>query len=286
MSGRLDFGGQGENPLSFYLVGTTASHDVRSGRTTNAYDYNSAGAAAGIEYSAGPAMVGVALSYSRPKVDFLSATGRSRSEAWQIGAYGKFELGGAFAEGYGGYGWLDHKLRRRAVIDEISAQTDARTLVAGGEVGYLMDFGSLKAGPVIGVQYARVKMDGFTETGDPVLTLNVQDQRASETNGFAGVEAALDVAVGGLSLKPFVKVLAEKQLDSSGGTIRYSSTSASNIVNTFRLDPESDDVYGRIEGGASFELASRISLQLAASATFEHPEHDEVSGFLGVKIGF
>jgi outer membrane autotransporter protein len=286
MSGRLDLGGDGERPLSFYLVGTAASHDVRSGRTTNGYDYDSAGAAAGIEYAAGPALLGVALSYTRPRVDFLNATSRSRSEAWHVGGYGKLEMGGAFAEAYAGYGQIDQKLRRSAVIDEIDAETDARTLVAGGEAGYLMNLGSLRAGPVVGVQYARVRVDGFTERGDPVLTLNVQEQRASETNAFAGIEAQIGADVGGLSAKPFIKLLAEKQLDSSGGVIRYSSTSAPNIVNTFRLDEQSDRVYGRVEGGASLQLGSRVSLQLGASATFEHRERNEFSGFAGVKVGF
>jgi outer membrane autotransporter protein len=286
MSGRLDLGGNGENPIAFYVVGTAGGHDVRSGRTTNAYDYDSAGAAAGIEYSAGPVMLGLALSYTRPRVDFLSGTNRSRSDIWQAGAYGKFEMGGAFAEAHAGYGWMDQDFRRSAVIDDISAETDARTLVAGGEAGYLMQFGGLRAGPVIGVQYTRVRMDGFTERGDPVLTLNVQDQRASETNGFAGVEAQFELDAGGLSVKPFAKLLAEKQLDSSGGVIRYSSTSAPGIVNSFRLDEKSDRVYGRVEGGASMELGSRISLQIGASATFEHPEHNEFSGFAGLKIGF
>jgi outer membrane autotransporter protein len=219
-------------------------------------------------------------------VDFLSGNSRSRSKAWQLGGYGKFEAGGAFAEAYAGYGWMDQKLRRSAVIDEISAEMDARTLVAGGEAGYLMNFGALRAGPVIGVQYARVRLDGYTESGDPVLTLNVQDQRASETNGFAGIEAEMESDFGGLSVRPFVKLLAEKQLDSSGGPISYASTSAPNIVNTFRLDEQSDDVYGRIEGGGSMRLSSQISLEFGASGTFEHPEHNEFSGFLGVKVGF
>jgi uncharacterized protein YhjY with autotransporter beta-barrel domain len=286
MSGRLDLGGNDERPLSVFLVGTAAGHDVRAGRTNEGYDYDSAGAAVGVEYAAGPAMLGAALSYSRPRVDFLDTTTRGRSKAWQAGAYGKFEMGGAFAEAYAGYGWIDQKMRRAAVIDEISAEADARTLVAGGEAGYLMQFGGLRAGPVIGVQYARVRMDGFTERGDPVLTLNVQGQRASETNGFAGLEAQFEADAGEMSVKPFVKLLAEKQLDSSGGVIRYSSTSAPGIVNSFRLDEQSDDVYGRVEGGASMALGAAVSLQIAASATFQHPEHNERSGFVGVKIGF
>jgi uncharacterized protein YhjY with autotransporter beta-barrel domain/phospholipase/lecithinase/hemolysin len=287
MSGRLDLsGGESDNPLSFYLVATTASHDVADGQTTLAYDYDSIGAAAGAEYATEQAVVGLAVSYSRPETDFLSGAGRSRAEAWQIGAYGKFDAGGAFAEGYAGYGFLDYSMRRRAVIDDINARADGNSLVAGAEVGYLFEMAGAKVGPVVGVQYARAKLDDYTETGDPVLTLNVGKQRASELVGFAGLEGELETEIGGLSVRPYAKLLAEKELDSIGRPILYSSTSAPLIVNSFEQEQAEDDVYGRLEGGISFELTKAVALQLQASATVEHPEHDEVSGFLGFKIGF
>ena len=129
-------------------------------------------------------------------------------------------------------------------------------------------------------------MDGYTEAGDPVLTLNVSDQRASELVGFAGLATEFEADVGGLSVAPFFKLLAEKQLDSSGGTIRYANTGSPTIVNRFELEEAEDDVYARLEGGASLELGSGIALQFQASATLEHPEQDEFSGFVGLKLGF
>jgi outer membrane autotransporter protein len=288
MSGRLDLaGGGGEgNPLSFYLVATSASHDLRDSSTSLAYDYDSFGAAGGAEYDFGAGLVGIALSYAKPKSDSISGTSQVRADAYHIGAYGKFEAGGAFAEAYAGIGRLDYELRREAVIDTISAETDGTTLVAGGEAGYLLDLGGFKAGPVVGVQYARVKMDDYSEAGDPVLTLNVSDQRASELVGFAGLETEFETEVGGLSISPFVNILAEKQLDSSGGTIRYANTASPIIVNRFELEEGEDDVYARLEGGASLELASGLALQLQASATVEHPEQDEFSGSVGLKLSF
>jgi outer membrane autotransporter protein len=288
MSGRLDLaGGGGEgNPLSFYLVATTASHDVAASNTSLSYDYDSFGVAGGAEYDLGTGMIGVALAYSRPNTDSISGTSRARAEAYHIGAYGQFEAGGAFAEAYGGIGRLDYRIRRAAVINEIEADTEGDSLVAGGEAGYLFQLQGFRAGPVVGAQYARVEMDEYTERGDPVLTLNVSEQRAAELVGFAGVEAQLRTEVGGLDVAPFVKLLAEKELDRSGGSIRYALTGAPMIVNRFELEEGEDDVYARIEGGASFELAPGLALQLQASATVEHPEHDEFSGSLGVKLSF
>ena len=286
MSGRLDLGGDSENPLSFFVVGTAANHDVRAGQSTNAYDYDSVGAAAGAEYDFGAGMLGVALSYSKPQADALDRQSRTRGDVYQIGAYGKFEAGGAFAEGYAGVGQFDYRMRRAAVIDDMFAASDGTTMTAGAEAGYLFPMAAMQAGPVAGVQYARVKMDGYTESGDEVLTLNVQDRRASELVGFAGVEANFETDMGGLSVKPFAKLAAEKLLDSSGGGVRFAGTASPGIVNRFVPEESSRDVYGRVEGGASLALGSRAALQFQASATVEHPEHDEFTGFLGLKLGF
>ena len=286
MSGRMDLAGEEAEGLSFYLVGTAGSHNVARSLDTLAYDYDSQGVAAGAEFNMGPALLGVAVSYSRPEVDFTVGSGRRRSEAWQVGGYGKAGFGGAEVEAYAGYGWLDHSIRRTAVIDAISGEADGKTLTAGAEASYLFGMSALKIGPVAGVQYARATMDGFTETGDPVLTLNVGKQRISQTVGYVGAEADFSVEAGGLSVEPFVKLLAEKELDSSRSTLRYANTSAPGIVNSLDLGGGSDDAYGRAEAGVSFALGSAIALQVQASATFAHPQHDDFSGFAGLKIGF
>jgi phospholipase/lecithinase/hemolysin/uncharacterized protein YhjY with autotransporter beta-barrel domain len=285
MSGRLDLAARDANsPLSFYLVGVAGNKNAAASQTSRGYEYDSFGAAAGAEYNMGAGLVGVAFSYSRPETEFVD--GAAKAKAYHIGAYAKIELGGAFAEGYAGYGWLDYDLRRSALIDEISAQSEGTGFVAGGEAGFLFPMGGFSAGPVAGVQYARARMDGYTESGDPVLTLNVGDRRASELRGFAGLEAVGTSEVGGLSVEPFVKLLVEKRLDSSSGTIRYANLSAPTIVNSFREDGSGEDVYGRIEGGVSFELGRAISLQLQGSATVENPAGSEFSGMAGVKLSF
>jgi uncharacterized protein YhjY with autotransporter beta-barrel domain/phospholipase/lecithinase/hemolysin len=286
MSGRLDLEGEPKDGLSFFLVGTTASHDTPGSNTSLAYDYDSFGATGGVEYGFGSGKMGVALSYSRPRTDSLSGTSSARANALHLGAYAQFERGGAFLEGYGGIGRYDFAVRRRAVIDDIRADTDGSGIVAGAEAGYLAQLGGVRAGPVVGVQYARTTIDGYTESGDPVLTLNVQDQRASELVGHAGLEAQFETKVGGLSVKPYGKLLAEKELDGSTRAIRYAGTASPGIVNTFRLEEEENDLYGRVEAGASFALGGNISLEVQGSTTFSRPGGNDRSGFLGIKLGF
>jgi outer membrane lipase/esterase len=284
LSGRSDLA-ETESGLRLFAVGHFGSHDVASGQSTFGYDYDSAGAAIGAEYGFGAGVVGVTVSYSEPRADFRRGDS-TRADALQVGAYGRVEMGGAFGQAYAGYGWLDYDIRRRAVIDDIAAETDGNGFVAGGELGYLFGPETLRFGPVAALQYARATIDGYTEEGDPVLTLAVGRQRASELLGSLGGEVGADAEIGGLAVKPYAKLTAEKELDSSERAILYANTASPLIVNSFEGERGERDVYGRIEGGVSLALDRAISLELQASGTFEHPEHDEVTGFAGVKLSF
>jgi phospholipase/lecithinase/hemolysin len=234
MAGRLDLNGKPESGLSFFVVGNASSHDTRRSNTNLAYDYHSFGGTAGVEYGLGSLMIGAALSYSRPEAEATGGTFGAEAEALHGGVYAQAGFGGAFVEGYAGVGSYDLDMRRDAVIDEIAGETDGTGFVAGAELGYLFGFSAARVGPVAGVQYARAKLDAYTETGDPVLTLNVSDQRTSETIGYAGLEAQFAADVGGLSARPYLSLLAEKELKSSTRPIRYAGTASPAIVNTFR----------------------------------------------------
>ena len=128
----------------------------------------------GAEYRAAGAVLGVAVDYSRPKADFVTGDGSLQgARDWQVGAYAGWSGGGAFVQGYAGYGWLRYRINRAAVIDTIHSRPDGTSVTAGGKAGYLAGFGGLRVGPVVALDYERATINGYTETGDPVLTLNV-----------------------------------------------------------------------------------------------------------------
>ena len=62
--------------------------------------------------------------------------------------------------------------------------------IAGAKGGYLMPLGSVRVGPVIALDYAKAKVDGYTEDGDPALTLNVDSLSYKSLRGSAGRRGA------------------------------------------------------------------------------------------------
>lgn len=292
MLGRLDLsharsGTAPDRRLAVYIAANAASSDREAMQERLGYELDTTGGSFGLEYEVGGgAMLGAAINYSRTEADMDSVTGRAKAAGWQAGVYGAWSNGAAFVQGYLGYGWHDLDITRQAVIDDISADAEANALIAGGQAGYLFDIGAMRIGPVVGVRHVKVDLDGYTETGDPVLTLNVQEQDRTSLVGNAGLELRGELDVGGLAVRPYAAALVEREFDDDGRTIRYALTAAPTIVNQWVLPERSDDLYGRLTAGADFRLGSAVSLQLNATGTIGDDRGDEVSGHIGLRLAF
>jgi outer membrane lipase/esterase len=286
--GRLDLSGARSGAagrgLHFYVSANTASADRAPALRSLGYDLDTTGGTIGAEYDSGGFVIGAALNRSRSEADLETGTGRALSRAWQAGIYAGWSGGGAFAEAYAGHGWLDYEITRTAVIDEISADPDGTSLTAGGQAGYLLGAGGLRVGPVVGLRYARVEIDGFTETGDNVLTLNVSEQSQNSLVGNVGIEARAAMDVGGLAVRPYAAASIEREFEGDARTVRYAGTPSPTIVNSWNLPGRSHDVYGRLTAGVDLSLGRALSLQLNATAAIADDEGDDVGGFVALRL--
>ena len=287
---RMDLGSprDGDQPegLKFFIVGDTVARHLGSGQRNLAYRATSVGGSAGVEYGFGSGVVGVAANYSRPKVNFTSDKADVDGRSVQVGGYAGFGLGGAFAQGYAGYGWDKHDISRAGVVAGMDADTKGRHWLAGGKGGYLVPLGSVRAGPVIALDYAHAKVDGYTESGDSALTLNVSSVSYSSLRGSAGVEVRGDFGGGGVQLRPYASAMVEKDFTGDGRTIRFAQTSAPIIVNSFAFEDASKKAYGRFGAGFSAAILTSVNLDVAGSATIGKDQGEEASAHLGVRIGF
>jgi outer membrane autotransporter protein len=226
-------------------------------------------------------VVGIAGNYTRPRATFNNDAARVRSRSWQVGAYGSFDAGGLFGQAYAGYGRDRNDITRAGVVDDMTANPHGSHTLAGAKGGYLMGFGSLRAGPVVALDYARAQVDSYTEAGDLALTLNVGRQTLKAVTGQAGIEVRGELA----GLHPYVDLVAEHDFTGDDRLIAFAQTSAPTIVNGWTVS-RGKDTYGRLSGGASASLNSRISLDAAFSTTISRDDGQEVSGQLGLKARF
>jgi len=290
LSTRLDVGsprdGDVAEGVNFFLVGDTFSKEVDASQSTDQFDVDGVGATAGVGYGFGNGKVGLAVNYSKPKSRFGNDVASDRGKTLQIGGFAGFAILGGFAQGYLGYGTDDHSLRRAGVIDPLHASVDGNHWLAGAKGGYLFPVGIMRAGPVIAIDYAKAKVDGYTEEGDAALTLNVSSISAKSMTGGIGAEVRGDFDASGMSVRPYLSAMLEKEMLNGARSIRFAQTSAPGIVNTWDFDNRSKKPYGRIAFGGSAAIFNRVSLNAVGSTTVGKNDGDEVSAHVGLSVGF
>jgi outer membrane lipase/esterase len=264
-----------------YIVGDAFSDDVRSSAATSSFNARGYGGTIGAEYGVGGALFGVAGNYSRPKVRFDDSSARINGRSWQIGAYGSIDLAGLFGQAYLGYGKDRDSITRTGILVDMTAEPHGNHTLAGAKGGYLMSLAALKIGPVVALDYARAKADGYTEVGDPVLTLNVGDQSLKSLTGQGGLEVRGDFA----RLHAFADLTAEHDFSGDHRSISFAQTSAPTIVNHWDV-PRGKDTYGRLAVGGSASLSGSFSVDAFVTTTFGRDEGKEVAGQVGLKARF
>jgi outer membrane autotransporter protein len=172
------------------------------------------------------------------------------------------------------------------VIDAMSARPSGNHWLAGAKAGYLMPMGGLRVGPVIGLDYAKAKVKGYTESGDGALTLNVGSLNYSSLRGDAGIELRGDLGSATAPFRPYASLLAEKDFKGDGRTVYYAQTSAPTIVNHFAFADASKKTYARGSAGLSAGITSSVSLDAGVSMTFGKKQGNETSGQVGFNVGF
>jgi uncharacterized protein YhjY with autotransporter beta-barrel domain len=130
-------------------------------------------------------------------------------------------------------------------------------------------------------------VNGYTESGDPVLTLNVGPQTDEALVASAGVQFRIPFMVNGRVINPYLNLTAEDDLIGNGRIIQFGATSAPLIINNWTIpNGTSQHVYGRVAGGVVAPVTDRVALTANLSRTLGHQGGDDFYGTGGVKISF
>ncbi len=276
------------NPWSFYMQGNGGISDRQSTVAANGFNLDSVGGTIGTEYRINNnAFVGGAFDYSNPKARLFNNAGTTDANSYQFGVYGAWANSHFFAQGLATYGWQNYRNTRPGVVDTITSNPDGTSFVAAGKVGYLFDAGRSQVGPIGGLTYARARVNGYTEAGDPVLTLMVGPQTAEALVASAGVQFRVPFTVNGRIISPYLNLTAEDDLIGNGRIIQFGATSAPLIINNWTIpNGTSQHVYGRVAGGVVAPVANNVALTVNLARTLGHQGGDDFYGTGGLKISF
>lgn len=262
---------------SWSLDGDTRGFVSLGGRVSEAdatsnnfgYETESMNAWAGIERNVTPGnWVGVMLGAGEAKTDLALDAGSVDVESLGLGVYARGSMGGN-----GRYkamlGWQNLSLDTERNISVLGAtatgETDGSVLVAGVEADWLQPRNNWRWGPTASLQFAKVDIDGYTETGAGLGNLTVGDQSTSFILASAGLRAEADHKVGGGMLHSFAYATITSQ---TGGDDLITANFAG--LPSFAMPVDAlDDTWVDLGVGVSASLSKTATSETTIGAEYK-----------------
>ncbi|MBV9565242.1 MAG: autotransporter domain-containing protein [Bradyrhizobium sp.] len=276
------------SPWSFYMQGNGGISDRQANVASDGFHLDSVGGTIGVEYRINAnAFVGSAFDYSNPRANLFNNAGSTSANSYQLGFYGGWANAHFFAQALATVGLQDYRNSRQGVVDTITSNPDGQTFVVAGKTGYLFDAGRMQLGPIGGLTYARARVNGYTEAGDPVLTLTVGSQTEEALIGSVGMQFRAPFTINGKTISPYLNLTAEDDFIGNGRLIQFSATSAPLIVNNWNIpNGSSQNPYGRVTAGVVAPLWNNVAFTANVSQTFARQFGNDFYGTGGLKVSF
>ena len=160
------------------------------------YDATIAGTMLGYDTALGPnTRAGVGLGYARSTIRGNSFDTRTNSDSYIATAYIGHEAGPWYVNGAVSYGWNEYSSTRPIVFPGVnrSARADynGENYTAFATTGYNIDTAQgFRLTPLASLQYTRVNIDGFTETGAGDINLTEQSRHYDFLESGLGAKIA------------------------------------------------------------------------------------------------
>lgn len=145
--------------------------------------------------------------FMRSDVDLETSPTSARSplKNWFAGGFATVGVGPIYIDGWGSYTDLNWKLRRGFAFNGLSGvssgKTEGHVWAAGAATGLSFSAGKFEIEPFGTIRYARVRLDGFSESGSPAA-LNIGRNDASSLRVNAGGRIGTKFSSGNVVVRP------------------------------------------------------------------------------------
>ena len=283
-------GGSQRSGRALSVFGGAAYHYYGSGTSAQRVGINERGFSgiAGADLAIGDASgVGIAGAYSDGTGDFQTGAGSYKPRAWSASGYARGELGPVRLLADGTYGEIDYRRIRRTVqlgpaIRTHEGETDG-SYVAGRITGAfdLITRGGVAFGPDVAVQYDRVRLAGYAETGGLSTAASFGRQRIESLTGRFG---AVIRSLPGEPVRMFARAGYEREFQDDPRSFTITPTGAP-ISFTSGVE-RADRNYMSYAMGVDGQVAGALSLRAGVAGYALRDDRDSVTAFAGLSAAF
>ena len=239
---------------------------------------------AGVDYTVAPGLIaGFALSRGSLDSSF-GKYGSFNADDTSGSLYAAVQHGSLWANAIGTYGRLGFDMNR---IVPIGATPHSNTSSAGGDNwsaalqgGYVFSSGAITHGPVLGLVYQNVNLDGFKETGD-YTSLEFGSQMRESSVSQLGYLVIYDLG----KYQPYVEALWNHELADTSRDVSVQLVSKALPALSMPAVLLGKD-WGEAKAGVKIDVGSNLKLVLEGSADFGQTSTTLYGGQIGFNVSF
>lgn len=212
---------------------------------------------------------GVTLGYGNAPFDLGNHQGSVRYNEWALSAFAAQKFGAFYANALASYAWLDYTSKRNVALGPFTTrergETRGRQFGAKAQLGYNFTQGSLVHGPLVGLAWERVKVDGFKEQSGGISALAFGDQVRESLRSRLGWQIALETEWSAVKVRPYVQLTYDHEHKKDERTYRAGFVGTNSALAMPTRNRTGG--YGTLLAGFSAELSQGKRLGLGAMTT-------------------
>lgn len=175
-----------------YTFGAYLDGERKGSTGRYGYDYDGFNVGIGADYQVDDHVTaGLAFSYGKADLTTDDDLARINGKAYNFTTYLTAAVDALWLDGFMSFSFDRYDLDRMTKFDPFptaGGDTKGTTFGGGGTVGYTPDVGGYAFGPVIGLRYAKTRIEGYAESGGGPLALTWDDWNAESLVGSAGMQ--------------------------------------------------------------------------------------------------
>ena len=250
---------------NFFLRASGTFNDQETTLNQPGFGYNTAGFAAGMDYKlTDEVTLGFDSGYSNTAIDLSGSGGKVDVDTFPFGVYGSYHRAHWYLHGLADYSAHLYETKRNLQFGTINRVTHGDTLGHQGNVffegGYEYTRGRWSLVPTASIQYTKLWIQRFAETGAESLNLQISDQKADSLQSGLGGRLIYTYKTRGIRIQPQIQITYQHEFAQDSRIIDARLTQGSE---PFQVQTESANRnFGLIMGGVNLELSDALNLNL------------------------
>jgi len=275
------------DPWNFYVRGNVILAQGFSGQDTSHFDDNTESVEGGVDYRLTPnVLVGLTAGYAHTDVTLDDNGSSATVDSYSPGFYASYADKGWYANLTGSY--VHNAYTQSRVIgflgQEANSAPEGNEGVANLDGGYDFHQGALTFGPLAGLQYTHLSVDGYGETGS-LADLSVNEQDADSLRSRLGGRLSYALVHQGITFTPHLDASWQHEfMDQSRGITSQFSDFGGGAFSVRTLNPSRESVL--LDAGLDAQLNRTVNLFLDYQVQAGQANYFGQAVNAGVKIGF